>query len=331
MFRFYIALLLLTGFLLTSLTGCLPSSLKNPKLVLWEHPLVGKIWDVKQQSFIDQESLVERLLASEYVLLGERHDNLVHHQHQTWFIETLAKKKQQASVAFEMIDNYQGARLSNQTITSVDQLIDVLNSSKSNWQYELRYKPVFAAALEAGFRIDAANLNSLRLMHTVKQGEEKLPGVYRQMLVKTPFSDQQYNALQLEINQAHCNMLPEESSRRMALGQRLRDAIMAHSLLKSKADHKVLIAGMGHVRNDRAVPLYLQTSLNATHLNVNAGDSRILSVGFIEVDTGLNNPPDYTEYWGDKTLPFDIVWFTPQVERVDSCEELRKHLEKKSK
>jgi len=324
LFRTYITLLFLTGFLIVSLAGCLPSSLKKPKLGLWEHPLVGKIWDVKQQVYVDQEILVDQVLASEYILLGERHDNLVHHQHQAWVIETLAKQNHQASVAFEMIDNYQGARLSKQTITSVDQLIDVLNRSKSNWQYEVRYKQLFSATFEAGFRIDAANLNSMRLMHTVKQGEDKLPTDYQQMLAKTPFSNKQFDALQLEIKKAHCNMLPEKSSRSMALGQRLRDAIMAHSLLKSKADHKVLIAGMGHVRNDRAVPLYLQTNLNSK-----AGDNKILSVGFIEVDDDLKNAADYSQYWGQQSLPFDIVWFTPKVERVDSCEELRKHFKDK--
>jgi len=318
MLRLHLISLMLTGCLLTSVTACMPSSVKKPKLVMLDHPLVGKIWHVKQQAFVDQSTLVEQLLANEYILLGERHDNLVHHQHQAWFIETLAKQNRHASVAFEMIDNYQGDRLSKQKITSVEQLIDVLNLSKSNWQYELRYKNIFAAALEAGFDIDAANLNSKRLMHTVMQGEEKLPDDYQQMLAKTPFTDQQYGALQLEINEAHCNMLPDKSSRSMALGQRLRDAIMAHSLLKSKADVKVLIAGIGHVRNDRAVPLYLKTNLNNS-------ENKIFSIGFIEVDNELKNAKDYLQYTGYQSLPFDIFWFTPKVQRTDSCEELRKH------
>ena len=324
MFRLHITLLLLAGCLLTFLSGCIPSSVKKPKLVLWDHPLVGKVWDVKQQHFVEQAALVEQTLASEYILLGERHDNLVHHQHQVWFIETLAKQKRQASVGFEMIDNYQGARLSKRELTSADQLIDVLNRSKNNWQYELRYKQLFASALAAGFRIDAANLNSKRLMHTVMQGEDKLPQDYKQMLAKTPFSDQQYDALLLEINKAHCDMLPENSGRSMALAQRLRDAIMADSLLNSQADYKLLIAGMGHVRNDRAVPIYIQTNLNNK-----ASENKILSIGFIEVDNELINAADYIQYSGYQSLPFDIVWFTPKVERVDSCEELRKHFKNK--
>ena len=325
MSRIYAILLFLISCLTLSLSGCLPSSFHTPKLVLLDHALVGKVWDVRQQSFIDQSALTNQALASEYLLLGERHDNLVHHQHQAWFIETLAKEKHQASVAFEMIDNYQGDRITKQSIASVDDLITKLNRSKSNWQYETRYRGIFAAALNAGFVIEAANLNRKRLMHIVKQGEDNLPADYRRMLEKTPFSPPQFRALQIEINQAHCNMLGVTSSRAMALGQRLRDAIMAESLIRSKADHKVLIAGMGHVRNDRAVPLYMRSNLK-----VKADDHRILSVGFIEVDNNMNRVSDYAKYWGDETLPFDIIWFTPKLEREDACAELRKHFRKSS-
>ena len=307
------------------LAGCVSSpSFTTPKLQLWEHRLVGRIWDVKQQTFIDQATLINRALDSEYLLLGEQHDNLVHHQHQTWVIQTLAKAGRQASVAFEMIDNYQGARLAKQPITSVDQLIAVLNRSKTNWQYEQHYKSLFAAALAAGYRIDSANLNSKRLMHTVKQGEDKLPAVYQRMLAKTPLSAQQHDALRLDIIESHCHMLDEKTSRNMVLAQRLRDAIMAKSLLRSKAQLKVLIAGIGHVRNDRAVPLYLHNNRG-----VQAHDDSILTIGFIEVDNGLTEVSAYAERWGSHTLPFDIAWFTPKVEREDACAKLRQHFKRK--
>ena len=301
------------------LAGCVSApSPDTPKLLLREHQLVGKTWDVRHQKFIDQTTLINRVLNSEYLLLGERHDNLVHHQHQTWVIQQLTKSRRQVSVAFEMIDNYQGARLAKQPVTSVDQLIDVLNRSKTNWQYEQRYKSLFAATLAAGYRIDSANLNSIRLMHTVKQGEEKLPAAYQRMLAKTPLSAQQYDALHLEIIESHCNMLDEKTSRTMVLGQRLRDAIMAHSMLKSQAQQKVLIAGAGHVRNDRGVPLYLRTNLGKK-----ARGASILTIGFIEVENGLTEASDYADRWGSRTLPFDIAWFTPKVKREDACAKLR--------
>jgi uncharacterized iron-regulated protein len=43
------------------------------------HPLVGRIWDVKAGAFIGEDVLVARLVASRFVLLGERHDNPDHH------------------------------------------------------------------------------------------------------------------------------------------------------------------------------------------------------------------------------------------------------------
>ena len=307
------------------LAGCLSSPSSKPKLLLWEHQLVGKVWDVKQQAFIDQATLIISVLDSEYLLLGERHDNLVHHQHQTWIIQQLAKTRRQVSVAFEMIDNYQGARLAKQHIASADQLITVLNRSKTSWDYEHRYKSIFAEALAAGYQINSANLNSKRLMHAVKRGEDKLPPAYKRMLDRTPLSEQQLNALHLEINKSHCDMLDDKTSRKMGLGQRMRDAIMAHSLLKSQAQTKVLIAGTGHVRNDRAVPLYLRTNLVTQ-----AKETRILTIGFIEVETGVTDVSAYAERLASDTLPFDIVWFTPQVKREDACAELRQHFKPKS-
>ena len=59
-------------------------------------------------------------------------------------------------------------------------------------------------------------------------------------------------------------MLDDKTSASMVLGQRLRDAVMAESLLNSLQPVKVLIAGAGHVRNDRAVPLYLRYESEST-------------------------------------------------------------------
>ena len=315
---------LLMGCIVALLAGCASSS-DTPKLLLWDHQLVGKIWDVKQKRFIDKATLNTRILDSEYLLVGERHDNFVHHQHQTWVIQQLAKTQLKVSVAFEMIDNYQSARLAKQNITSSDQLIAILNRSKTSWDYEHRYKALFSEALAAGYNIDSANLNSKRLMHTVMQGEDKLPSAYKSMLDKTPLTNELLKALQHEIDQSHCNMLDEKTSDNMVLGQRMRDAIMAHSLLKSRAQVKVLIAGTGHVRSDRAVPLYLRTNLES-HTKV----SKILTIGLIEVEEGVTDVAAYAELWGSNTLPFDIVWFSPQVKREDACANLKQHFKPNS-
>ena len=317
--------LLLMALLMMLLGGCMSSPSKTPKLLYQEHVLVGRIWDDHQQAFIDQAALIKRILESEFLLLGERHDNPVHHQHQTWVINQLENAGIQASVAFEMIDREQGERLAKIQPTSVDQLITELNHSNTGWDYENRYKSLFSAVLDAGFNIDAANLNRKQLMDNVMQGEDKLAADYKLMLNKTPLSAGQLDTLQEEINQSHCGMLDDKTSSKMVLGQRLRDAIMADSMLNSQQPLKVLIAGAGHVRNDRAVPFYLRSNLQSE-----AKAANILSIGMIEVQTDEIDPTAYAEPWGSGTLPFDLVWFTPQVKREDMCKQLKAHFKNKS-
>lgn len=321
-----IALCIVAVCIVVSMAGCASSSTsKTPKLMLNDHQLVGKIWDVQQQAYIDQDMLVARILDSDYLLLGEQHDNPVHHQHQSWAIKQLANNSKQASVAFEMIDKEQGVRLAKQKVTSAEQLINELNVSKTGWDYEHRYKTLFAEVIAAGYSIDSANLNRKQLMDIVMQGEGKLPEVYQRLLDATPLSAEQLKDAQTEISQSHCGMLDDKTSSKMVLGQRLRDAIMADSLINSQQPVKVLIAGAGHVRNDRAVPLYLNSNLQDQ-----VKDTSILSIGMIEVDADETDPAAYAEPWGSKSLPFDIVWFTPQVNREDMCKQLKAHFKKKS-
>ena len=109
-------------------------------------------------------------------------------------------------------------------------------------------------------------------------------------------------------------MLDAEASKQMILAQRVRDAVIAHSLTKNRAPLKVLIAGAGHVRKDRGVPLYLAKQVKA---------DRILTIGFTEVNAGETNVMHYAEQWVATTLPFDIIWFTPQVERRDFCADFK--------
>src|SRR5206468_1524193 len=55
------------------------------------HPLVGRIWDVKAGAFIGEDVLVARLVASRFVLLGERHDNADHHALQAKLVRAMVE------------------------------------------------------------------------------------------------------------------------------------------------------------------------------------------------------------------------------------------------
>jgi len=313
---------LLLAALMMLLTGCvLPPAVDADGLLYFDHPLVDRIYQVKSASFIDNEQLIDRIIEADYLLLGELHDNRVHHRHQAWVIRQLALAGRDAGIAYEMIYKEQGERLAGMKISSAGQLIDILNETQTGWDYENQYRPLFVETLAAGYPIVAANLDRKKLMEVLQQGEDRLPADYRRILDNTPFSDAQRRDLRNEIAISHCNMLDAPTTSMMMQAQRIRDAVLTESLLAIKTPVKVMVAGLGHVRNDRGLPLYLEKNLEA------AAD--IVAIGMIEVDPEKTEPAVYAEAWGGDTLPFDIVIFTPTVDQGDLCGELKKHFNKK--
>jgi uncharacterized iron-regulated protein len=98
----------------------------------------------------------------------------------------------------------------------------------------------------------------------------------------------------------------------MVLAQRARDSALAESLLAG-ADGGVLIAGTGHVRNDRGVPAYLRRRVP---------DATIATLAPLEVRAEWTQPSDYARAYGG-ALPFDWVWFTPRMDDEDPCARFR--------
>jgi uncharacterized iron-regulated protein len=70
-------------------------------------------------------------------------------------------------------------------------------------------------------------------------------------------------------------------------------------------DRSVLIAGGGHARRDRGVPLYLV-------------DGELISIAFLEVQAGKAPPQDYFDGFASPAS-YDYVWFTPRAARDDPC------------
>lgn len=312
--------LLLLMILVLSVAAC--ASTRGPSLILGDHPLVDRIWDVKQQTFIDHTELLQQLLTKEYLLLGERHDNMAHHRHQAWVIRQLYQARIKAGVAFEMIDDRQGNLLARHRITTAAQMIAILNQYKTHWDYEQRYAEVFADVLAAHYPVIPANLNRDRLKQITARGEAKLPRAYRKLLSQAALNDGQMDSLRQEIKSSHCNMLGDKMAAKLVLSQRVRDAVMAHSLTKIQSPVKVFIAGAGHVRKDRGVPFYLAKFKKG---------AKIAALGFTEVAAGQNKPGDYAKRWGGEQLPFDYIWFTPSVERKDLCAGFKRHMKQSTR
>lgn len=162
---------------------------------------------------------------------------------------------------------------------------------RKGWNWPL-YRPLVEFALEQRWPIVAANLSRAEARIIVRDpaasGLPPAPALAR--------------ALEQDIADSHCGERPPEKLLAgMVEAQRARDAKMASSLRAPS----VLIAGSGHARRDRGVPLYLP-------------GADIVSIGFVEIDPDRQSPRDYFD--GLFTpASFDYVWFTERAKREDPC------------
>ena len=289
-----------------------------------EAALVGRIYDTALRRFVSPAEAIERALHRDFVLLGEKHDNPDHHRLQAWLIDALVRAGRRPAIAFEMIPRDREGALAASLEAhpgDPDALGAALDWAHSGWPDFSLYRPIFASALAAQLSIvpgDLARKEYIRLRHG---GLAALPETERARLaLDPPLSDEARGALADEVRAAHCGMAPEAMVEAMLNVQRVRDAELADALLgAASADGGVLIAGAGHVRRDRGVPLYLARR---------AAQKSVLALAFSEVPSGPGDSEEPAELASQLGLAFDLVWFTPRVDDEDPCEHFRHELER---
>jgi len=194
---------------------------------------------------------------------------------------------------------------------------------KSGWPSFDIYAPILDAAFQRQMPPAPASPSRERIKAVSKSGLLVALGdaEVTELGLDRPLFQSLASALSAELKDSHCGMLPDEAPPRMSDVQRFRDATMADSLF-SGGDGKgaILIAGNGHVRRDRGVPLYLERR--------GVKPDEILSVMHIEVEDGKTDPAAYAPRAPDGTPAVDFIWFTPRQERPDPCEGLRDRLAK---
>jgi uncharacterized iron-regulated protein len=266
-----------------------------------DHPLVGRIWSVGAQRFVDEASLRASLRG--FVFLGEKHDNADHHRLEGRLIGAMDRP----TVVFEMLDRSAQATIDRAIAggAKADALADVVDWSRSGWPSFEIYRPVFAAALATGQPLQAAGINRHEL-RALLAGEGSWPS-------PRPLAPAAAHSLDEELVASHCGMATAAQLAPMGRIQRTRDALMAQVMREARATNPnvVLVAGNGHARRDRGAPYDLAAS-----------DSRTprTSVAFVEVTRERTVPEAYASEWSEQALPFDFVWFTPRATDEDPCE-----------
>jgi uncharacterized iron-regulated protein len=274
---------------------------------------------------VDEAGLREELAKARFVLLGEQHDNADHHLLQASLVRALTENGRHPALAFEMLGVEQQPLVDEALARepgSPDAIAQAVDWAKSGWPDWALYRPIFAAGLERGLPIVAANFPRAQGKALAMQGLSVLPPeVVTRLGLDTPLPEEVSRAMRAELFESHCGHMPQEHMEPMMHVQRARDAQMAERLLAAdKGDGAILITGFGHARTDRGVPARLATL---------SPGARVRSVAFIEVSAGKHEPQGYADGFGIGRLPFDYIWFTPAAEREDLCEKIRKQMEQK--
>lgn len=272
------------------------------------HPLIGHIYRVADGTRVGEAELIADLGNADFVLIGERHDNLDHHRLQTRIVQALQRDaRRPRALAFEMI-------AADRQIAIVEHLDAhpgdaaglgaAVDWQSDGWPDWTLYEPIARAALANGGQIVAADLDRAQKRAVFEQGPQAL----RSSFVQRTGLDQSLAAsltsdLRDELDDAHCGLAPPQVLAGMYQVQRGRDAMMADRLAAASGrGGGILIAGNGHVRKDRGVPWYL------ARLKPGA---RVATVALVEVKDDVRRL--------SRDLPYDYVWFTPRADDLDPC------------
>jgi uncharacterized iron-regulated protein len=284
------------------------------------HPLTGRIWEPATGRFVERGVLVERLGRTRFVLLGEKHDNPDHHRLQADVLRALIAGGRRPAVGFEMFGVDDADAIARHLATAPADaagLADVVGWKQSGWPDWAMYRPIVEAALSVGLPVVATNLSRAANRNLRSGGLAALePETVIALGLGRALPPPLEADLAAEIRATHCGHASDAMVARMTATQRARDAQMAAALASAAGhDGAVLIAGAGHVRNDRGVPMYVKARLPGASVE---------TVAFLEVSDGQTDPVAYGTRFERGRFPFDYVWFTPRVDDRDPCEAFAK-------
>jgi len=254
---------------------------------------------------LSEGEMVAALEQAQIVVLGEVHDNPVHHARQARLVRQLRPR----GIAFEMVPeaSEEGIQVFLAQGGARGKIGPAIGWDRIGWpEWEL-YAPIFEAA--EGAYIAGGGVARSEIRTAIEGGAATAYGAG----ASTVGLDQPLDpAIRVEIEDemiaAHCDKLPRQAAGGMVEAQRLRDARFANAARRALAQggggRAVLITGNGHARTDRGTPAYLRLV---------APEVTVLSVGMIELKPGADPAA------AARGLPFDYVWFSGRTKRPDPC------------
>ena len=282
--------------------ACLILGLSACSALFQEKPQESqRIQVVETGESLTRSDLLSTLATSDYVILGERHDNASHHTYQLELLQALYQAGWLKQLSLEMLRPGQQAGMDKayaRKLTFSDELRDTIGWDK-NWTWEY-YGPIVAWAIANQVPVRSANMDRDELMQIYR--EKATPS-------KAILNDAAIATIREQIHESHCGMADDSMLDAMTHIQQARDTRMAESMIQ-REQGVALLAGAFHARKDVGVPRYV------AQLN---GQAKLITLGFVEVMD--NEEPALAK----QTDVYDIVWFTGSViNRKTPCELMKK-------
>lgn len=234
-------------------------------------------------------------VSADIFILGEVHDNPVHHETQAEAIADINPR----AVVYEMLTEAQARVVRDDLLVSPEEMADTLGWAEAGWPDFMIYYPVFAAA--RGVKTYGAAVPRDAARAAMSDGVAQHFGREAEGYGLTAPLDEEELAKRLNLQmEAHCGALPVEILPGMVELQRLRDASLARAAvvaLRDTGGPVAVITGNGHARKDWGAARFIARV---------APEARVVALGQSED----GNVPDGL---------FDMILDAPKVERGDPC------------
>ena len=266
------------------------------------------------------DDLLRALERAAIVILGETHDNAEHHRLQAYLVDALARGDRKPAVVMEMIGADKSEALARVLLGKTptpEAIAAALAWAESGWPAWVIYRPIAEAALAHSLPIMAGDAARATIRTVGKTGAPPV-GTPEPAGLDRPLGAGLEAALDAELQDGHCGLLPDQAIPRMRLVQRFRDATLADAVVHGVAaggGQAILIAGAGHARNDRGVPFYLAGRVPP---------GAVVSVVLVEVASGARADPMPRDPTGAAAADYAVI--TPRAAREDPCAGLAERL-----
>ncbi len=248
---------------------------------------------------IDTAELLE-LPSADVVVIGEVHDNPLHHANQTLATAAMGAR----ALVFEMLTDAEARRITPALVADEAALERTLGWSAKGWPDFAWYYPIFTAVPSAA--IYGGDIGRETVRRAMTEGASAVMGASGALFgLDTALPRDVQERREADQLAAHCDALPEEILPGMVEAQRLRDAALARAVIAAYLDTGgpvVVITGNGHARTDQAIPAMLARAMP---------DLSVTSIAQFE-DTAPETPP------------FDYWLITPAAPREDPCAGFRR-------